>query len=106
MENLSDDNFDKFIEKAEKPILVDFFANWCPPCSILGPILEELESDFKERVIFSRINVDLASKIGQKFGIVNIPTVILFKDGNPVGRFIGLHSEEEIRNWLKGLLNQ
>jgi len=104
MFELTDQNFENEIQAAEEPILVDFFATWCLPCSVLSPILDKLESEFKEKVIFAKINVDTTPKISQKYGINPIPTVILFKKGEPVGEFIGLKSESEIKEWLENQL--
>lgn len=103
---LTDENFDKEIQNTDKPVLVDFYAVWCPPCSILSPILEKLKEEFKEKVVFAKLNVDVAPKICQKYGINPIPTVILFKKGEPVDEFIGLKPESEIREWLENQLKE
>jgi len=101
MLNLTDENFEKEIQTADKPVLVDFFALWCSPCSVLGPILEKLEEEFEGKVIFAKVNVDSAPKTSQKFGINPIPTVILFKKGKQVSGFVGARTEPEIRKWLE-----
>lgn len=103
---LTDDNFEKEIQAAEKPILVDFFAAWCLPCSVLSPILEKLEEEFKEKLVFGKVNVDTAPKTSQKYAINPIPTVILFKKGEPVSEFTGLKPEVEIREWLEKQLKE
>lgn len=104
MINLTDDNFEKEIQDSKKPVLVDFFAEWCPPCQILSPILEKLEKECAEKIVFAKINVDMAPKISQKLRINPIPTVILFKDGKPISGFVGLKPEAEILKWLEDLL--
>ena len=101
MINLADENFDEFIQNSQKPVLIDFFAAWCPPCSILAPILEKLEKDYEGKVIFAKVNLDLSPITSQKFRINPIPTVILFKKGKPVSEFIGVRPEPEIRKWLE-----
>jgi len=101
MITLTDENFDETIRTSQKPVLVDFMALWCPPCSILKPILENLEKEFGEKVIFAKVNVDLAPKTCQKLGINPIPTVILFKEGKPISGFFGVRPEGEIRKWLE-----
>lgn len=100
----TDENFEKEIQATEKPVLVDFFAVWCLPCSVLSPILEKLEGEFEGKVIFAKVNVDMAPQSSQKYGINPIPTVILFKKGEPVGEFTGLKPESEIREWLENQL--
>lgn len=104
MINLNDDNFEKEIHDSKSPVLVDFFADWCPPCQILSPIMEKLEKEFQGKVIFAKINVDTAPQTSQKFKINPIPTVILLRQGKAVGGFVGLKPEEEIRKWLESLL--
>ena len=101
MLNLTDENFEKEIQGAEKPVLVDFWASWCNPCHVLSPILEKLGEEFKGKIIFAKANVDEAPKISQKFSIDKIPTVILFKEGKPQNGFSGLRSESIIREWLE-----
>jgi thioredoxin len=103
---LTDENFEKELSSFEKPVLVDFFAVWCLPCSVLSPILEKMESEFGERVIFTKVNVDSAPQTSQKYGINPIPTVILFKKGNPFSEFVGLKPESEIREWLENHLKE
>ena len=104
MLNLTDENFEKEIQTAEKPILADFFAVWCSPCQVLSPILDKLESEFKEKVIFAKVNVDSSPQASQKYGINLIPTVILFKKGEPISEFTGLKPENEIKDWLANQL--
>ncbi len=101
MLELTDENFEREIQTADKIVLVDFFASWCPPCSILSPILEKLEKNYEGKVIFAKVNVDIAPITSQKFGISPIPTVILFKEGKPVSGFVGARTEAEIRKWLE-----
>lgn len=101
MLELTDQNFGETIQKADKPVLVDYMAIWCFPCTILSPILEKLEKDFEGKAIFARVNVDAAPETSQKFEINPIPTVILFKNGKPVGGFIGVKPEPEIKKWLE-----
>lgn len=98
---LTDQNFEEEIKHSEKPILVDFFAIWCPPCQILSPILEELEEEFEGKIIFAKLNTDLSPLTSRKYGIESIPTLILFKNGKPLSGFIGLKPKEEIKKWLE-----
>ncbi len=100
MIDLTDQNFEKEIQTVGKPLLVDFFAEWCAPCSVLGPILEKLENDFSGKFILTKINLDNIPLTAQKLGIDRIPTVVLFKNGKPKSGFVGLQSEEIIKEWL------
>lgn len=104
MINLTDENFEEEVKKIKKPVLIDFFADWCPSCQVLGPILEKLEKEFGEKIVFAKVDVNLAPQTCQKFRINPIPTVFLLKEGKLIGGFIGLKSEEEIRNWLEELV--
>ncbi|MEK7080714.1 MAG: thioredoxin [Patescibacteria group bacterium] len=98
---LTDENFENEIKKSNKPVLVDFFATWCEPCSVLAPILEKVAEEFKDKVILLKANLDNIPLTAQKFGIDRIPTVTLFKGGKPAGGFVGLRTEADIKEWLK-----
>jgi len=101
---LTDENFDKEIQNKDKPVLVDFFATWCEPCSMLAPILEKVADELKDKIILLKANLDDIPLTAQKFKVDRIPTVALFKDGKPVSGFVGLKSEADIKEWLKGLI--
>jgi len=101
---LTDENFDEKIKAEDKFVLVDFFATWCGPCSVLGPILERVGEHFKEKVVLVKINVDDFPKTSQKFGIEQIPSVFLFKNGKPVNSFVGLIPEKSIKDWIENIL--
>ena len=103
---LTDENFEKEVLNSPKPILVDFYAVWCPPCSVLTPILEKLETEYEGKVLFRRVNVDESPITSQRFGVNPIPTVILFKAGKPAGEFIGLRPGPVIKEWLESLLKK
>lgn len=106
MIELTDENFNKTIEDAEVLVMVDFFAEWCNPCSVLSPILEKVEEGFKERIIFAKVNIDKTPLTAQKFGIDQIPSVIIFKKGKPVSGFIGARPEPVIKEWLETMLKE
>jgi len=101
MLNLTDENFEKEITSASKPILVDFWAQWCMPCSVLGPILEKLAEEYKEKMVLAKVDLDVAPLTAQKYRIEQIPTVILFKEGKPISGFIGVRPEPIIKDWLE-----
>lgn len=101
MLTLNDQNFEREIKDATKPVLVDFWASWCAPCNILTPILEKLVEDFEGNFILAKTNLDEAPLTAQKFGIERIPTVIFFKKGKPVSGFVGMRPESIIHDWIK-----
>lgn len=106
MLELTDENFEEVVIKNHKPVLVDFFAEWCSPCSVLGPILEKLSQELEGKFILAKANLDKIPLTAQKFGIDRIPTVMIFKDGKPISGFIGLHPELVIKEWLENSLKQ
>lgn len=99
--SLTDQNFDQEIQKNDKLVLVDFYATWCEPCSMLAPILEKVVDEFKDKIVLFKANVDDTPINSQKFQVSVIPTVILFKNGQPIRGFTGFKSEEELKSWLE-----
>lgn len=98
---LTDENFEEEIKKAEKLAVVDFFATWCEPCSMLAPILEKVAEDLKEKIVLMKVNIDEARETAGKFGIEKIPTVMIFKNGKPVSGFVGMASEASIKELIE-----
>ena len=92
-------NFETEVLKSEKPILIDFQATWCGPCMRQGPVVEELA---EEGYAVGKVDVDQNMALAQQFRVVSIPTLILFKDGTEVKRFVGLTSKEELKAALEG----
>ena len=99
---LTNGEFESFIKK--DIVLVDFFAEWCMPCLMMAPIIEELADKFHGKIKFGKVNVDENSKIAQKFHVTSLPTFILFKEGNLVKQFVGSMADEEFREELKQFL--
>ena len=99
---VNDGNFQKeVIEKSkELPVVVDFWAPWCMPCNMLGPVLEKYVKEYKGKFILAKVNVDEARTEAQKYEIMSIPCVKLFKDGKIVDEFIGALPESEVKAWL------
>ncbi|MDT7859053.1 MAG: thioredoxin [Candidatus Aenigmarchaeota archaeon] len=99
---VGDDDFqEKVIEMSKKvPVLVDFYAYWCPPCRILSPILEKIAKEYNGKFILAKVNVDDAQITAEEFGIMSIPTVVLFKNGEPIDYFVGALPETQIKDWL------
>ena len=92
--SLNKDNFEKSI--ANGVALVDFWAEWCGPCKMQLPIIEEFSSEMEGKATVGKVNVDEQLELAQSFGIQSIPTLILFKDGKPVKKLVGLHSKESL----------
>jgi len=105
-DNINDANFDEKINRPGRFVLVDFFADWCGPCKVLGPILDKVAEQFKDNVVLLKANLDNIPATAQKFGVEKIPTVVLLKDGKPVSGFVGLVPEESIVNWLKNIIEK
>jgi len=106
MENkisVDDSNFERdVIEKSKDvPVVVDFWATWCMPCMMLGPTLEKLAEEYKGRFILAKLNVDGNPMVSQKYGIMSIPSVKLFKNGGVVDEFVGALPEPQVRNWVE-----
>ncbi len=98
---LTDENFEEQIKSIEKLVLVDFFATWCEPCSVLAPILEKIAEELKEKIILMKANLDDVPKAAGKFGVEKIPTIILFKNGQPISGLVGLAPYSSIKEWIE-----
>ncbi|NLA77311.1 MAG: thioredoxin [Clostridiales bacterium] len=93
-------SFASEVLQADKPVLVDFYADWCGPCKMVAPIIEEIAAENAETVKVCKINVDDSPDIAGMFGIMSIPTLMLFKDGKEADRIVGAYPKEEILNFL------
>ena len=98
---ITEENFENEVLNSDKPVLVDFWAQWCGPCRMLGPIIEEIANDYEGKVQVGKVNVDEQPNLASKYGIASIPTVIVFKNGKPEKTLVGLRSKNEIENMIK-----
>ena len=98
----TDQNFQQEVEQSNGVVLVDFFAEWCGPCKIMGPIIEELAEEYKnkEGVKIGKLNIDENQAVAQKFNVMSIPTLILFKDGKPVETLVGMQNKELLQELI------
>jgi len=95
VKTLTDESFDKEIGDATTPMIVDFWAPWCGPCRMVGPVIEEIAADHDGKVVVGKLNVDENPATASKFGIMSIPTIILFKDGEAAKKVIGARSKAD-----------
>ena len=101
---LTENSFDNEVSKSSIPVLVDFWAEWCGPCRLMSPILDEVAPVYKGKLKIGKLNVDENQDSPSKFGVMNIPTMILFKDGKEVERIIGAMSRAELQKKLDRVL--
>lgn len=99
--HVTDNSFEQEVLKADKPSLVDFWAPWCGPCKAIGPILEELAGEYKEKINIVKVNVDDNPKTASDYGVRSIPTLLLIKDGKTVDTLIGLVPKERLEAFIK-----
>ena len=102
--NITEDNFDQVVLKSETPVLLDFWAEWCGPCRMISPIIDELHQEFEGKAIIGKVNVDEASSISSKYGIRNIPTLLFIKNGEVVDKHVGAASKEDLSEKLSAIL--
>lgn len=93
---LSSENFKKEVLNSEKPVLVDFYADWCGPCNAMAPVIEELAKELEGKAKVGKINVDENSDIAVEYNVMSIPTLIIFKNGKEEKRLVGLRDKEEL----------
>ena len=99
-----EEDFKKNVLKAEVPVVVDFWAEWCGPCRAAAPILEELTGEYKGKVSFAKVNVDENSFLAARYGIAAIPTMIVFHGGQPVEQIVGFRPKRELKEIIDGIL--
>lgn len=97
--NITAENFDQQVAQSQAPVLVDFWASWCGPCTVLSPVVEELAEEHPE-ITFGKVNVDEAPELAVRYQVAAIPTLLLFRDGQPVDMSVGVKSKQELEDFL------
>ncbi|MBI4234248.1 MAG: thioredoxin [Chloroflexi bacterium] len=103
---VTDANFEAEVLKAEVPVLVDFWAEWCQPCKFIAPIVEELAKEYDGKVKFAKLDVDVNSKLAADYGIRGIPTLLIFRGGKPVDQVVGAVPKGALKRRLEGVLSK
>ena len=101
---ITDSNFEETVLKSDKPVMVDFWAAWCGPCRMVGPIIDELSEEYEGKAIIGKIDIDSNQQYAAQFGVRNIPTVLVFKDGELVDRKVGVSSKNDYAETIDKLI--
>lgn len=101
---LNEGNFEELVVKSDKPVLVDFWAQWCGPCRMVGPLVEEISNEYEGKAIVGKVDVDSNQAIAAKYGIRNIPTILFFKNGEVADKVVGAVPKAKLAEKLDGLM--
>ena len=104
VEKVSDQSFETDVIKSSEPVLVDFWAEWCGPCRMVAPVLEEVSGEMGEKLKIVKLNVDENPATASKYGIMSIPTLLLFKDGQLAARQVGAAPKAKLVQWINGAI--
>jgi thioredoxin 1 len=101
---VTDASFQADVISADTPVVVDFWAEWCGPCKMIGPVLEELSDDYAGKVAIAKVNIDENPDMAGKLGVRSIPTLVMFKGGEPVSMKVGALPKTQLKAWIDGTL--
>ncbi|KRQ87486.1 Thioredoxin [Caloramator mitchellensis] len=102
--HVNDQNFNEKVLNSDKAVLVDFWAEWCGPCKMIAPVVEEVSNKMEEHLVVAKLDVDENPMTASLYGISSIPTLVLFKDGKPLGKIVGFRPAAQIESAIKGAL--
>ena len=103
--HVNEENYKKEVEDSEIPIILDFWAEWCPPCKMMGPVFEDLSKDYEGKLNFAKINTEESANIAIKFNIQSIPALIIIKKGKEIERIVGFAPKEELKKKIDNILS-
>ena len=101
---ITDANFEELVLKSDKPVVVDFWAEWCGPCRMVGPVIEEMAGEYEGKAIIGKVNVDENPGVSAKFGIRSIPTILFIKNGEVVDRNVGAAAKAQLADKLNAII--
>ena len=101
---ITDSNFDELVLKSDKPVVVDFWAEWCGPSRMIGPLINEMSKDYEGKALIGKVNVDLNANVSAQFGVRSIPTVLFIKNGEVVDKSVGAVPKSTLESKLEALL--
>ena len=102
--NISSENFEQEVINSDKPVLVDFWASWCGPCRMIAPIIDQLAEQYDGKVKIAKVNVDEQRELAARYKVMSIPTIYMFKDGNPVDKVVGVRSKGDLETFINNHL--
>lgn len=101
---ITDANFEELVLKSDKPVVVDFWAEWCGPCRMIGPVIEEMHSEYDGKAVIGKVNVDMNPGVSAQFGVRNIPTILFIKDGQVADKSVGAVPKSQLTSKLDAIL--
>lgn len=105
MKEINSDKWNEVLE-SERPVLVDFWAQWCGPCRIVAPVLEEISGEYQDKIDFVKVNVDQNNELSSKYNVFSIPTIAIFNKGQIVARQVGANTKESYKNMIEQIIGE